>query len=254
MQNAKGLVHRDRRHATGNGALLVVVDGSAGYWDRCIVDETILVALEHYGMPYRLVDLASERPDAALLSGCAGIILAQDRLGQSLSASESALIADAVKNGAGLVNFDNGLQLYQASLLEVFGFSRINPHPYATNQILVPGNSHYITELQFAGEFHSFDRMVTATLVEEWRNDVVPLAQGILGKDQLVYIRHLAPGSAFEPRNYPVLFATRWGKGKAVQFTLNPRVWRNAFFGHARGIDDLFWRSIFWTVRKPFAA
>ena len=39
-----------------------------------------------------------------------------------------------------------------------------------------------------------------------------------------------------------------------MQFTLNSRVWRNAFFGHARGMDDLFWRSILWTVRKPFAA
>ena len=72
-------------------------------------------------------------------------------------------------------------------------------------------------------------------MVEEWRKDVVPLAEGILGKDQLVYIRHLSPWSAFEPGNYPILFATHWGKGKAVQFTLNSRVWRNAFFGHAVG-------------------
>jgi len=32
-----------------------------------------------------------------------------------------------------------------------------------------------------------------------------PLAEGILGKDQLIYIRHLAPWSAFEPRNFPLL-------------------------------------------------
>jgi hypothetical protein len=96
--------------------------------------------------------------------------------------------------------------------------------------------------------------MVTATIAGRWRDGVVPLADGILGRDQLVYIRHLAPWSAFEPGNYPILFATRWGKGKAVQFTLNQRVWRNAFFGHARDMDDLFWRSILWAVRKPFAA
>jgi hypothetical protein len=254
MEDSNGLLQRGRHRSTGNGALLVIVNEKGSYWDRGIVDETIVVAMEHYGMPYRVLDLASERPNADALSSCAGIILAQDHLGGSLTESETALIAEAVKNGAGLVNFDNDLQLYRAPLLEIFGFGRINPHPFATNLIRIPGNDHYITGLQSTGEYHTFERMVTATIVEEWRKGVVLLAEGILGKDQLVYIRHLSPWSAFEPRNYPILFGAHWGKGKAVQFALNPRVWRNAFFGHARGIDDLFWRSILWTVRKPFAA
>ena len=67
------------------------------------------------------------------------------------------------------------------------------------------------------GEFHTFDRMVTAIAAEKWGDSVVPLADGILGKEQLIYIRHLAPWSAFEPRNYPLVFATEWGAGRAVQ-------------------------------------
>ena len=59
MPLVKGMFQRDRHFSKGNGALLVIVDGNGGYWDRKIVDETILVALEHYGMPYRLFDLAS---------------------------------------------------------------------------------------------------------------------------------------------------------------------------------------------------
>lgn len=254
MKHDHSLLNKPRQCSSGNAALLVVVNGKGGYWDRSIVEETLLLALEHYGMPYRLLDLASEQLTETTLGNCAGIILAQNHLGKCLTKTDAALIAAAVSNGVGLLNLDNDLQLYPSPLLEIFGFRGINPYPFATNLIRIPTNDHYITELQFAGEFHEFNRMVTGTIVEEWRKGVVPLAEGILGKEQLVYIRHLAPGSAFEPRNYPVLFAANWGKGRAVQFTLDPRVWRNAFFGHASGIDDLFWRSILWTVRKPFAA
>ncbi|MSS70180.1 MAG: hypothetical protein EXS64_01695 [Candidatus Latescibacteria bacterium] len=249
-----GLVQREWHSAGGNGALLVVIDSGGPYWERSIVDETVLVALEHFGFPYRLLDLAKERPTPEGLNGCAGIVLAQNGLGERLSAAETGRIADAVRNGVGLVNFDYDLRLYSAPLLEMFGFEGINPHPYATNSVRVREGEHDITGMQAGGEFHAFDRMVTGIAVERWREDVTPLADGILGKDQLVYIRHLAPWSAFEPRNFPFLFAGRWGKGRAVQFTLNQRVWRNAFFGHARGMDDLFWRSILWAVRKPFVA
>jgi hypothetical protein len=252
--NGKGMCQRERHFSSGNGALLVIVDSGGDYWDRYIINDTMLVALEHYGMPYRLFDLASHRLSGADLFNCAGIVLAQEHVGGSLSDVEAALVADAVKNGVGLVNFDSDLEQLPPSLLEIFGFSHINPNPFATDTLRITNNEHYITKLQFAGEYHTFQRMVTGTIVEHWGEEVLPLAEGILGKDQLVYIRHLSPWSAYEPRNYPVLFATRSGKGKAVQFTLNTRIWRREFFGHARGMDDLFWRSILWTVRKPFAA
>ena len=254
MVTGNGRVQRDRRTTSGNGALLVVIDSGGPYWERMIVDQTVLLALAHFGMPYRLLDLAQERPTPEALSQCAGIVLAQNGLGASLSHAETALVADAVRNGAGLVNFDYDLRAYRGPLLEIFGFDRINPHPYATDTVRIGDGKHYINQLQSPGELHTFDRMVTAIAAEKWGDSVMTLADGILGKEQLIYIRHLAPWSAFEPRNYPLVFATEWGSGRAVQFTLNSRVWRNAFFGHARGMDDLFWRSITWTARKPFAA
>src|SRR5438034_3482549 len=118
MHQGKGRVRREQHSSTGNGALLVLVDGAGRYWDRAIVDETILVALEHFGMPYRLLDLALERLKPETLSNCAGIILAQNRLGVGLSDSETHLVADAVKNGIGLVNFDDDLRLYRQPFLE----------------------------------------------------------------------------------------------------------------------------------------
>jgi hypothetical protein len=249
-----GMLERKRHCSTGNGALLVIVNSVGSYWDYSIVNETVLVALEHFGMPYRILDLYQEHLSAEILSDCAGIVLAQSRLGKFLTPEENKLIADAVKDGIGLVSFDNDIRMYSGAYLEIFGFEEINPHPYASNVLRIKDNTHYISEMQEYGEYHIFDQMVTAIAVEKWREDVVPLTECILGKEQLVYIRHLTPWSAFEPRNYPVVFAARWGKGKAVQFTLNPRVWKNGFYGHAKGLDDLFHRSILWTVRKPFAA
>jgi hypothetical protein len=254
MTSEKGLVHRPRRESGGSGALLVIVDSGASYWDHCIVDETVLAALEHFGMPYRILDLARRRPTGEDFGGCAAVLLAQDHVAGRLTAGEAEALAQAVEQGAGLVGFDNDLRACPAALLGLFGFERINPRPYATNVIRIRPADHYITGMQAPGEFHQFDRMVTCIMVEAWRPDVVPLAEGILGKDQLIHIRHLAPGSSYEPRNHPLLFAAAHGRGRAVQFTINPRVWRKAFFGHARGIDDLFWRSIVWAARKPFAA
>jgi hypothetical protein len=249
-----GLVQRQRQQTSGNGALLVVVDSSGPFWERVIVDETVLVALEHFGMPYRLLDLAGQRPTPEMLRHCAGVVLAQNRLGEALDERESNMIAAAVAEGLGLINFDCDLRQLPGPLREIFGFEEINPNPYTTDLMRIRTNDHYITGLQEAGEFHRFRRMVTATIAERWRADVVALAEGILGRDQLVNARHLMPRSAFEPRNFPLLFAAPWGQGRAVQFALNVRVWRQAFHGHAQGMDDLFWRSILWAVRKPFVA
>jgi len=235
-------------------ALLVLVDSSGPYHNRNIVDETILVALEHFGMPYRLLDLAQQRPSAELLAGCAGLVIAQAGLGDSLTEEESQLIADAVGEGLGLVNFDGDLRRYRGPLLEVFGFRGVERLPYASNLILVPSNEHYITWLQEPRAFHESLRMVTAVMVKEWRDDVEVLAEAVLGKEQLIYIRHLVPGNAYEPKHYPIVFAARWGEGRAVQWLMNPRLWRGGALGHLGGLDDLFWRGIVWAVRKPFVA
>lgn len=40
-------------------ALLVLVDSRGSYTDTSIVDQTVLVALQHFGFPFRLHDLAA---------------------------------------------------------------------------------------------------------------------------------------------------------------------------------------------------
>lgn len=251
---AFGKVRREEYNSSGNGSLLVVVNSIGSYWDFSIVDETILAALKHYGMPYRVVDLAKQRLTNDVLENCSGIILAQCRVGNFITREEMKLISEAVKEGLGLVSFDNDLRNYSGSYLEIFGFDKINPHPYTTDILRIKNNKHYISQMQEDGEYHKLNKMVTAIAVEKWRDNVTPLAEGLLGKDQLIYVRHIAPWSAYEPGNYPIIFTTEWGKGKAVQFTINPRIWRNQIYGHTGGIGDFFWRSIIWAVKKPFYA
>lgn len=254
MQPDFGKVEHPRLPAQGNRALLVVVNSVGSYWDYSIVEETVLCALDHFGLPYRVLDLCEERLTPALLENCACLLLAQSRVGAFLTKAENVLLAAAVREGMGLVSFDNDLRNYDGAYLELFGFEEINPHPFASNLLRVREQEHYVTAMQRPGEIHRFDAMVTALAVGKYRRDVVPLADCILGKEQLVYIRHITPWSAFEPRNWPAAFAARWGRGKAVQFTVSPRLWKRQFFGHVRGLDDLFWRSIVWCARKPFIA
>jgi hypothetical protein len=51
----------------------------------------------------------------------------------------------------------------------------------------------------------------------------------------------------------PTLVATRVGHGRVVQWLVSSRLWMRQFFGHAKGLDDLFWKGIVWAARKPFA-
>ena len=247
-----GLLKRRRCSCEGNGAVLVVVNSIGSYWDYSIVEDTILVALEHFGVPYRLVDVAKEPLTKEKLASGAGIILAQSRLGAFLTPKIQGEIVAQVRQGMGLVNFDEDIRNYSREFLDIFGFEHINPHPYVTRMLRARQNEHYITQLQDDGECHELDRMTTAIAVEKWGDTVIPLAEGILSKDELIYIRHVTPWSAYEPRNYPCVFAVQYGKGKAVQFTISSRIWKRGFLGHMRGIDDLFFRSILWTVKKPF--
>lgn len=147
LKNNFGKVERQRHNSLGNRCLLVVVNSIGSYWDYSIVDETVLTALEHFGMPYTVLDLAKQRLTPQILRSCAEIILAQSRLGNFLTDEEMKLIAETVEEGTGLVNFDNDIRHYNGEYLKIFGFDKINPHPYATDVIRIKNNKHYITEM-----------------------------------------------------------------------------------------------------------
>ena len=112
--------------AEGSGALIVLVDSTGPYHCRSIVYETIISALEHFGMPYRLFDLGTGRLDTEMLQDCAAVLIAQERVSAKLSGQQAGLLLQAVRGGTGLVNFDWDLRGYDSPLLELFGFENID--------------------------------------------------------------------------------------------------------------------------------
>jgi hypothetical protein len=48
------------------------------------------------------------------------------------------------------------------------------------------------------------------------------------------------------------MITRRVGRGRVIQWLLSPKVWLADVLGHARGLDDVFWKAIAWAARKPF--
>lgn len=248
------MVQRPRRESTGNLALLVLVDSRGSYTDTSIVDQTLLVALQHFGFPFRIHDLAAGPLTAVLLDGCAAVVIAQARLGESLSFEETELLASAVEEaGLGLVNFDGELRLYKPPLLRLLGLE-IDRIPMASDLLRIGDSDHFINWTQQGGSIVRLKRPVTVAQIKRVGRNVVELAQAAMGKDQLIFSRHNVPGTAYEPDQFPAVLAGVCGSGRAVQFACSPRIWHGEFLGHAMGLDAFFWRSIAWAARKPFVA
>ncbi len=248
------MVQRPLHESAGNAALLVVVNSAGSYTDTAVVEETVIVALRHFKLPFRLYDLAAGPLTSDLLAECAAVVFAQSRLGDVLSLEETELVVSAVEDaGVGLVNFDGELRLYKPPLLRLFGLE-VDPLPMASDLLRIHTGDHFITHTQRQGSLVRLNRPVTFAQVKRIGRNVTELAQTALGKDQLIFSRHNVPGTAYEPDQFPAILAVASGRGRAVQFACSPRIWHREFLGHGMGLDAFFWRAIVWVARKPFAA
>ncbi len=108
-------------------AVVLVNSASAGYPGFA---QYIQPYLDHFGIPYSLVDIATT-PVPANIGEYALIITGHRQLDSGptryLTAAEEAIISAAVNDGAGLVNFDNdlspdGLNPRYQWVADVFGF------------------------------------------------------------------------------------------------------------------------------------
>jgi hypothetical protein len=225
----------DPRESTGNATLAVLVNSAET--EHGHVAETVLAALGHFGMPYRVRDLARGRLTAGELDGHAAAILAQEHLGLAMTPDDAKVLLGAVDAGLGLIGLDHDLGAYPGALADALGVAgthftgRILPD--ATTAVGVPGNRHFITWTHEPGTAHAL-RMP------------VPVAQARLARGEGVVLAENGAGA-------PALVATRVGRGRAVQWLVSPKLWLRQYLGHANGLDDLFWKGIVWAARKPFA-
>jgi hypothetical protein len=211
--------------------IVIVNSDSPSFFD---FEKFIKPYVKHFGLPYKLIDIASQsiNPD---IKDYALIIIGHrllDPTGGYLSASESANITAAIQSGVGIVNFDNQLTIsgtiprYQF-IQDIFEFG----YGGVTNGagINFPGGvAHYITE-----------RHLDGTIINT-------------GSMTLVGIKTFQNGTAVANcGTQPFLAVKSFGNGRAVQW--GSYDWMSyTVKGPMYGIDDLIWRSFVWAARKPF--
>jgi hypothetical protein len=220
------------RQSRGTLAVVLVVDSSQP--ELAMLFETTLGALAHFGIPFRIADLASGPPTDAALAGCRAVLVAQEHLGGRLGPDGQAAILRAVDEGAGLVSLDADLAGYGADWLRaagVVGAGRGGEVVTGGTQTLgVTDTSHPITWWQ-DGDRRKALKTPTPTALTRAVDATTLLEDG---------------------DGAPMLVARRAGRGKVVQWLVSPKLWRRQYLGHTFGLDDVWLRGLTWAARKPF--
>ena len=229
-----------------------VLSGTAGAWAATVHADALVIVnsaspgftnfghrirpyLENFGVPYAVLDLASQ-PLESSIEGYPLLILGHKQLGDgctNLDDRAQNQITEAVRNGTGLVNFDSDLQLsgtnrYQF-IQDIFGFS-YNGTVAISNLIITPPQPpHFITAL------HASDYYYYRTPT----NSLMP---------RLV----LSNGTALaQAQGNPLVIVANFGLGRAVQWATYEWMAPEAV-GPLGGLDDLVWRGFVWAAQKPF--
>ena len=223
------------RESRGNAVVLVLC--CSAYAEHALLPESVFAALGHFGIAYRVRDLARGRLRAGELADCAAAIIGQENLGLALSAADQKTLLGAVEGGLGLVNLDYNLAHYDAGLAEALGVRGTRNDKAVgvagARAVGIVTTDDFLTYTQESGRVHGFQVPVPAAVVRARRGKAKVVAETDLGS--------------------PAVLHCRLGRGRIVQWLVSPRIWTLQVFGHAHGLDDLFWKGIVWTARKPFA-
>lgn len=195
--------------------------------------------LDHYNLAYTTVDI-STTPVPSNIGDYALIIVGHDSLDTGathfLSAAEQQSVGDAVFAGSGFVSFDSDIQSGGADRYSfeqaIFNFGYPSG-PWSSSFYSLPATGHYITGLQPTPSTKWMGQTSTGTKVTSaaGATDLVTAATG--------------------EGPWPVVTATTYGQGRAVQWLSTD--WMNpAIFGLFQGWDDMAWRGFAWSARKPF--
>jgi len=220
----------------GTTAMVLVNSSSGRFTD---FDRFIKPYLDHFGIPYTIVDIFVDDNIIADINAYSLIVIGHSEIDiedDYLDESEEQYILDAVAAGAGLVNFDNTLSWVTEAEQRVPLYDFVNTifHFGYTADVTTSGVSfsddemHYITQLHEPGETITTGNMTLA---------------GITLPENVT--------SLVNSENHPFLTAVTYESGRAVQW--GSYDWMShAVKGPVYGLDDLVWRSIVWAARKPF--
>ena len=210
---------------------MIVNTASPGYPD---FQHFIQPYLDHFGIPYTVLDIAAS-PVTAAIGDYALVVIGHRQLDLThayLDTTEEGFISAAVNSGAGLVNFDNalsgdGVSARYQFVSDVFGFGYGGA--VSGSGVSFPNDKlHYIAERHAPGEAIATGQMSLAGVTLP--GDVTAVAS---------------------TGTQPLIAVTTHGAGRAVQW--GSYAWMStSVHGPVFGLDDLVWRSLVWAARKPF--
>lgn len=221
------------RQSRGNLAVVVVADSSQPEFP--LLFESVFGALAHFGIPFRVADLAAAPLDDAALAGGRAALVVQEHVGARLGAAGQATLLRAAEQGMGLVVFDADLAGYGDEWRRAAGVTGAGRGGEivtgGTQALGVMDTKHPITWWQ-DGERRKTLKVPVPTALARVAGDATTLLEDGDGA--------------------PMLVARRFGRGKIVQWLVSPKLWLRQYFGHTFGLDDVWLRAITWAARKPF--
>lgn len=204
------------------------------------VHDVCLTALQHFGIPYRVIDLADTPLVAEDLSSAAGVLIAHDHLGSYVGDADLEYLAGAVHSGLGIVSLDGTPSSWPAGWWDLLD---LEPTDAAVPCALlrIADIDHPVTALREEGESVRVKAPVALQGVRVRGNRSRVLLDTGSGADIGDWARRRA-----------VVVGTEAGAGRVVQCLASSRLWLASHVGHGNGLTDILWRSIIWSARRPF--
>ena len=240
-----------KQFCSGNAKLIILINSNGRLCDKLHIDSFLFSGLRHCGIPYSVIDLGQRKPAKVDLDNCAEIIIAQENIIPVLDKTDWGIILAAVNSGVGLINFDPAFCKASASVQKELEIS-LEPYSVFTDRLRIPSLEHYIIKYQEHKNLIVTKKYVPVAAINTAGSSWNTILEAVIGREQLIFSRHLLPGIPLEPSHSPALMLRDYGKGKIVFFNLNLRFWLPEFYGHANGCDDIFFRTIVWAAKKPF--
>ena len=201
-------------------ALVLINSASPGYMEGYT---NTLPYLEHFGVPYNLLDL-NHTPLPANLGDNALILVAHrqiDPYHTCLGPTSLQRFWRAIELGTGLVSFDPRLSFPQSG--------KTHWQDAGFGEKVEFRKSHFITQRHGIGDDLKLVGKLRLPRMEGWGGEI------------LVTVG-----------DYPLVTVSTLGVGRLVGWTTGAWM-RTNILGSLGGLDDVLWRSMVWAARKPFA-